>query len=158
MTSLVGFIGKHDLRIDDKGRLSIPARFKSVLQEKYGADQMEVIISVSLDTVLRVQPVSEYNRTVAEFMQMSDLDEETRRIRELYTGLAAPEKVDGSGRIRIPADLREIAQLDREVTCVGTMNGFDIWPRERWAQTQAETLRNRKQLIEQVREKNRRAS
>jgi MraZ protein len=149
----LGFIGKYELKIDDKGRLTIPARFKQVLQEKYPDDEMQVVVSLSLDQNLLIQPVSVYNAMVSKYMALSDLDEATRRMKELFTGFAAEEKVDGSGRIRLDSGLRDIAGARKEVTCVGNMDAFSIWDREKWDQTQAATLKNQALLIKQVDER-----
>lgn len=151
MASLVGFIGKHDLRIDDKGRLTIPSRFKQVLKEKYPQDEMEVMVSISWDRNLQVQPISEYLKKAERVMSYNALDAASRRLQQMYTGMASQEKVDGSGRIRLAPDLREMTELDREVTCVGNLHSFEIWDRSKWQTTQEDTLRNREKLIEEVR-------
>jgi len=147
---LTGFIGKYELKIDDKGRLTIPARFKQVLQEKYPKDEMQVVVSLSLDQSLLVQPTSLYQIMLEKYMALPDFDAATRRVQELFTVYAAEEKVDGSGRIRLDPSLREIAGIDREVTCAGKRGTFEIWDRERWARMQAETLKNQALLIKQV--------
>ncbi|MBN1866423.1 hypothetical protein JW916_03930 [Candidatus Sumerlaeota bacterium] len=150
----VGFIGKHDLRIDDKGRVTMPARFKSVLKEQYASDDMQVVVSVSLDLNLRVLPLSQYANLAEEYEKYSDLDEEARRLKEFLTGLATIEKIDAGGRIRLSGDLREIAGLDRDATLIGRNHSFEIWSRNRWNETQSTTLRDLKHLTEQVRQKN----
>jgi MraZ protein len=154
----IGFIGKHELRVDDKGRLTIPSRFKAVLKEEYSKDEMQVVVSLSLDMNLTVQPISEFVKLAREFEQYSDLDKEARRLKEMLIGMATQEKVDGAGRIRLSADLRELAGIDREVTCVGGNRLFTVWDRERWAEVQSETLENLEYLAEQVRTKNRAAT
>ena len=94
VSSILGFIGKHELRIDDKGRLSIPARFKNVLAQNYAADDMRVVVMVSLDLNLRVLPVSVYEKVTEEYEGHSDLDKAARRLKEMVTTLATVEKVD----------------------------------------------------------------
>jgi len=152
MSSLVGFIGTHDLRLDDKSRLVIPARFKAVLHENFALDSMQVVVSASLDRCLIVQPSSEYLKMVEKYLHYSELEEAARRILELMTGLASQEKVDGSGRIRLTPELRQYAGIDRDVACVGRLHSFQIWDRALWEKTQSETLRNRETLIRQLKE------
>lgn len=153
MAPSVGFIGKHELRIDDKGRLTMPARFKSVLRECYPGDDDQVVVRVSLDMNLTVEPLTEYEKVSEKYEEYDDLDEEARRLKEVITGLATIEKIDSGGRIRIAADLRAIAGLDREVTLVGRKHSFTIWDREAWNTTEAATLRDLKHLTGQVRQK-----
>jgi MraZ protein len=150
MSALVGFIGIYCLRLDDKSRLTIPARLKTVLQENFPADGMQVVVSAGLDACLTVQPNSEYRKMMEKYLHYNELDEAARRIQGLMTGLASEEKVDGSGRIRLAPELKQYAGIDREVACVGRLDSFQIWDRALWEQTQAETLRNRETLIRQL--------
>lgn len=154
MPTAIGFIGKHDLRIDDKSRLTIPARFKSILAEQYPDDEMQVVMTVSLDKNLRVLPASQYAKETIRYEQYNDLDKESRQIKALFLGMSQSEKVDAGGRIRIDAGLREIAQLDRDVTIIGGNSCFEIWDREKWNANQAAILGDLEHLIEQVRAKN----
>lgn len=154
MPTAIGFIGKHDLRIDDKSRLTIPARFKSIIGDQYPEDEMQVVVTVSLDLNLRVLPLSQYVKVTERYEQFSELDKEARRLKEMITGLAAVERVDGGGRIRLDGDLRSIAGLSRDVTVVGGNGYFDIWDREKWKANQADILRDPERLTEQVRLKN----
>jgi MraZ protein len=110
-------------------------------------------VSVSLDQNLRVHPLSEYAKFLEAQEKYSELDKETRRLQALMTGLATQEKVDGAGRIRLSPELRDIAHLKREVTCLGRTRSFEIWDRESWNETQASSLRDMEYLIEQVRRK-----
>jgi MraZ protein len=151
----IGFFGQHDLRIDDKSRVSIPARFKSVLSEQFADDDMQVVVMPSLDLNLTVLPVSEYAKVVAEYEQFSDLDEEARRLKEMMTGLATIESIDAGGRIRLSVKLREIAGLDKEVTLIGRMNHFDIWDHDRWLENEKTLLRDVRHLTQQVKQKSR---
>jgi MraZ protein len=155
VSSGIGFIGKHELRIDDKGRLSIPSRFKTVLIEQHPDDGMQVVVSPSLDMNLIVQPASEFAKLAVEFEQYNELDEEARRLKEILIGLATQEKVDASGRIRLSADLRKLANLNHDVTVIGENRFFTVWDRERWNATESAALRDLKHLAEQVRVKNR---
>ena len=120
--------------------MTIPSRFKTVLAELYPDDDMQVVVALSLDKNLRVFPLSEYEKVVRQYEKYSDLDKNARRLKELVTGLATIEKVDAGGRIRLSADLRGIARLDREVACIGRTGYFDIWDRESWNRNQEELL------------------
>jgi MraZ protein len=153
MAPFDGFIGKHELRIDDKGRLTMPARFKAVLRENYADDGNQVVVRLSLDMNLIVEPLTEYEKVSEKFEEYDDLDEDVRRLKEVITGQAAREKIDAGGRIRLGADLRDIAGLDREVTLVGGKRSFTIWNRETWKATEAATLHDLKRLAVQVRQK-----
>lgn len=153
MVSSLGFLGRHELKIDDKGRLTIPARFKSVLQEQCAGDDMEVVVNISLDLNLTVRSTAEFAKVLEEYGRYNDLDEETRRLQEVVIGSATQEKVDSAGRIRLDAGLRKTAGLKRAVTLVGMDRSFVVWDRERCDAVQADSLRNLKSLTEKVRAK-----
>lgn len=154
MPPSTGFIGKHELKIDAKGRITMPARFKTVLREKYPDDKDCVVVRLSLDLNLMVEPASEYAKVADEYEQYDDLDEDTRKLKATITGLAAEEKIDAGGRIRLSADLRQIVGLNKEVTLIGHNRAFEIWDSARWQENQAATLREFKALTERVRLKN----
>ncbi|MFW6303999.1 MAG: division/cell wall cluster transcriptional repressor MraZ [Candidatus Sumerlaeota bacterium] len=151
----VGFIGKHDLRIDDKGRLTMPARFKKVLADEFGDDEGQVIVRVNFDQKLTVEPQSVFAREIAKYDELDDLDEDVRRLKEMMTGLAEPETIDKGGRIRIKPGLREIADLGRDVTVIGRGRSFHIWNRADWESQQSDSLKDLKALTEKVRRKKR---
>eukprot|EP00825_Cyclidium_porcatum_P021162 TRINITY_DN23697_c0_g1_i2.p2 TRINITY_DN23697_c0_g1~~TRINITY_DN23697_c0_g1_i2.p2 ORF type:complete len:159 (-),score=14.36 TRINITY_DN23697_c0_g1_i2:61-537(-) len=131
MPPSVGFVGTHDLRIDDKGRVTMPARFKAVLREQYPQDQDQVAVRISWDRNLRVEAVSEYAKVAEKYEEGNDRDARARRRKNIINGLAQLEKIDTGGRIRLSPDLRALAKLDREVTLVGDNRAFEIWDREK---------------------------
>ena len=158
MSSFVGFIGIHELLVDAKGRVSIPSRFKAALKEHYGDDGTQVIVRPSLDLNLVVEPPSEFAKMADDLERFDDLHEETRRLQEMLISRATLEKIDSAGRIRLSPHLRKLAGLRREVTCVGKRRSFEIWNRERWNASEAQTLSDPRDLARKVRAANRPAS
>ena len=150
MVSL-GFLGKHELKIDGKSRLMVPARIKKVLKEQYSKDGMQVVVSPSLDLNLTVQPLSEFVGLMERYDQYDELDEDARKLKNILIGMATQEKMDGSGRIRLAASLREAAGIGDEVTIVGGRRSFEIWDRAKWNQSQSSTLQDLRQLASKVR-------
>lgn len=142
MPPLVGFVGKHHLKIDDKGRVTMPARFKVALRENYPQDQDQVVVRISWDRNLRVEPYSEYAKVADQYEQGNDRDALARRRKNVINALAEIEKIDAGGRIRLSPDLRALAKLDREVTLVGDNRAFEIWDRQKWQTAQEAALRD----------------
>jgi MraZ protein len=142
MPPSVGFLGKHYLRIDDKGRVTMPARFKAVLRDQYPQDQDQVVVRLSWDGNLRVEPYSEYAKVADQYEQGNDRDPRARRRKNVINALAESEKIDAGGRIRLSPDLRSLAKLDREVTLLGDNRAFEIWDRVRWQAAQEAALRD----------------
>jgi len=132
------FLGTFQLKLDDKGRLSIPARFRDILQEKYpsGGDQdgSELILSW-FDRCILAYPKTEWLLQAQELTTATALPNMHRDVRDLKRfifGNAAECPVDAQGRVLVPPLLRAKAELNGEVIVVGVNDHFEIWNRERW--------------------------
>ena len=121
------FTGAHRARVDDKGRLAIPAGFRKQLAE--GS-----YVSVSQDNVLAIYP-PELWTALAQELGRSPLPGPDQRAlaRTLYSMSSAFEP-DGQGRISLQAEQRRLAGIDAPATVVvvGTGSRVEIWPEARW--------------------------
>ena len=119
-------LGEHEHTIDDKNRLTLPARFR----EELGAG---VVVTRGLDECLNVFARDEWDRVVSR--QLDALDPFSREAREMeryyYSG-AVEVEVDRQGRVMIPAPLSTYAKLGREVVVAGVRNRLEVWDREAW--------------------------
>jgi MraZ protein len=119
-------LGEHEHTIDDKNRLTLPARFR----EELGAG---VVVTRGLDECLNVFARDEWERVVSR--QLDALDPFSREAREMeryyYSG-AVEVEVDRQGRVMIPAPLSTYAKLGREVVVAGVRNRLEVWDREAW--------------------------
>lgn len=119
-------LGEHEHTIDDKNRLTLPARFR----EELGAG---VVVTRGLDECLNVFAREEWDRVVSR--QLDALDPFSREAREMeryyYSG-AVEVEVDRQGRVMIPTPLSTYAKLGREVVVAGVRNRLEVWDREAW--------------------------
>jgi MraZ protein len=119
-------LGEHEHTIDDKNRLTLPARFREALGEG-------VVVTRGLDNCLNVYARDEWQQLVAQ--QLGALDPLSREAREMeryfYSG-AVEADVDKQGRVMIPAALTSYAKLARDVVVAGVRNRLEIWDREAW--------------------------
>ncbi|HJU28585.1 MAG TPA: division/cell wall cluster transcriptional repressor MraZ [Candidatus Binataceae bacterium] len=123
------FNGRFDHAIDDKGRVSIPVRFREVLQRD-GHDRLYITnFMVDGEPCLELFPPSEWERVVAKFSGGRALDRETQLFETFYIGGAHDVQVDRQGRILIPPKLRDFGRLGREVTFSAKHNRFELWDR-----------------------------
>ncbi|MCD4812405.1 division/cell wall cluster transcriptional repressor MraZ [bacterium] len=124
------FLGTYTHTVDEKGRLSIPSRFRDVLSEKQLPEK--VIVTQGLDACLVGYPVNEWKifqeKIVNRPMNKSD---DRYFIRRLLAG-ATECTLDKQGRIMLPAALRNYAGVTREAVVVGVSNRIEIWSPERW--------------------------
>lgn len=121
------FLGQYRHTIDNKGRLTIPARYRELLAEGayviQGFDQnLMVLTSTAFESVSR------------RVSQMSMTDPTARQLKRLLFSTGDKVEVDRSGRILIQQFLREVAGLNSEAIVVGVGDYFEIWAPEVWEQ------------------------
>ncbi len=125
------FLGEYEHTIDSKGRLAVPARFRTQMDQ--GA-----VISKGMGTCLSVYTMARWeeksNELVADKLSDALRDFERR----IYPS-ASEVELDGQGRMVIPAKLRAYANLGAEVTVAGVRDHIEIWDRTAW-QTYQENL------------------
>ena len=120
------FVGSFTLRLDEKGRLALPVRFREQV-----ADGM--VIKKGQERCiygLTMGRVAEQSRAAAS-MAPADTAEARMRARMSFGSMVEVEP-DKTGRITIPADLRQYAHLDRNVVVVGVDTRFEIWDQATW--------------------------
>ncbi|MPZ93656.1 MAG: division/cell wall cluster transcriptional repressor MraZ [Propionibacteriales bacterium] len=137
------FFGTHTPRLDDKGRLFLPAKFRDQLEEG-------LVITRGQDRCLYVWPNAEF-ATLTEQMRQAPVTNKRARdyMRMLFAG-ASDETPDRQGRITIPPMLREYATLSRDCVVIGAMNRVEIWDAEAWQTYSGEQEQAFSDLSEEV--------
>ena len=137
------FIGTFEHSIDDKGRLAIPARFRSEL-----ADGM--FVTRGIDRCLMVLTAERWQRLVDGMASLPMLQNDARRLQRHFFSGAAPLQADRLGRVLIPQFLRDYAQLSSEVVVVGVMNRIELWDRQSWSAERNEVESLSQELAEHL--------
>ena len=133
------FRGSHDLTIDTKGRLAIPAKLREVLSRRFKTDENEPNWVVTLDSRKRLlfYPELEWEKVEQKLL---NLNVNGKPNLQLYQNLllhnAETLEMDSAGRVLLPANLRRLVNFDKEVSLLGRVNRLELWDRE---QKQAET-------------------
>jgi MraZ protein len=121
------FSGRFDHATDEKGRVSIPARFREALQRD-GHERLFITNWIyQRERCLVLYPPSEWTRVIGKFSQRGNFDPVTQTVQMFFVGGAHEVQVDRQGRILIPPRLREYARLDREVTFNALTDHFQLW-------------------------------
>jgi MraZ protein len=123
------FLNQYHHSFDDKGRLTIPAKFRELPPE--GA-----FVVQGLDRNLMVLPPEVFQALYDRLMVMSLTDSAARLLRQVILGNAIQVVPDGSGRILLPQNLRDLAELKSDVVFVGQGDLFEIWSAENWQKQQ----------------------
>lgn len=125
------FLGEFKHTIDEKGRVTIPAKFRARLME--GA-----VVTKGLGgyTCLFVYPMDEWARLTERINEQDLSQEEADALSYFIFGNASDCRPDRQGRILIPANLRKYAGFESEIVIIGLYTHFAIWSQENWQETQ----------------------
>jgi MraZ protein len=117
------FRGNHPTRVDDKGRLKVPAEFKRVVEETYGA---QFYITSWDGKSAMVYPFEEWQRIEQKLAGLSNFNPAKKRLltRTNYYGQVV--EIDGQGRLLLPGVLRESANLKGDVAVMGNLTHLEI--------------------------------
>ena len=137
------FLGTHTPRLDDKGRLFLPARFRDDLQGG-------LVITKGQDRCLFVWSRGDFEALTERVRQAPFTNKASRDfLRVLFSG-ASDEIPDKQGRVTIPPLLREYARLQRDCVVIGAMDRVEIWDAEAWATYSAEHEESFASMSEEV--------
>jgi MraZ protein len=120
------FLGRFDHAVDVKGRLALPARYRSQLDDG-------VVITRGFDRCLLVYPMGEWTPLAERVSALSISDPDVRALRRLLFADATDLELDKQGRVLIPAGLRNYAEIEREVVVTGMHTFIELWSPEQWS-------------------------
>lgn len=130
------FISEYEHALDTKGRVSIPARFREVLDHS-GEDRL--ILTIQDQGCLEAWPRSEWMKELERLRGMSRTNPVVVAYRRKRLGQAQEVQIDKQGRILLPTQLRQKVGLDKQLSFVGADDHFEIWDSERWSRALAES-------------------
>ncbi|HUQ49559.1 MAG TPA: hypothetical protein VM056_02505 [Terriglobales bacterium] len=117
------FRGNHPARVDEKGRLKVPAEFKRTIDEKYG-DQFYI---TSLDgKVAHIYPFEEWQRVEEKLMKLPTFNPARKKFLNRTNYYGQQVEMDAQGRLLIPGILREIAEIKGEVAVLGHLTHLQV--------------------------------
>ena len=119
------FLGTYEPKLDDKGRVILPARFREDMEGG-------VVLTRGQEHCIYALPAQEFEQMTVELRRAPLSSKQARDyIRVLLSG-AYKEVPDKQGRITLPPDLRKYAGLDRELTVIGAGSRAEIWNSQAW--------------------------
>ena len=119
------FLGTHEPKLDEKGRLILPARFRDELANG-------LVITKGQERCLYVFPSNEF-AAITDRLRQAPVNEKAARdyMRVMFAG-AHDEVPDKQGRVTIPAGLRTYAALEKDCVVIGANTRLEIWDSESW--------------------------
>ena len=137
-------LGEFEHTIDDKNRLTLPAKFRESFAEG-------IVVTRGLDGCLYAYRRQDWDRLVeSRLATMDPLSKEGRRIQRFFFSGASEADLDKQGRVMIPAQLLEHAKLGREVVVAGVHDHLEIWDRAAWRTELAEVEGSAEDVAERL--------
>ena len=119
------FLGTHTPRLDDKGRLALPAKFRTELEGG-------LVITKGQERCLFVFPMAEFSR-ITDLLRAAPVTQRSvRDYSRVFFASASHEVPDGQGRITVPSQLREYAGLSKDCVVIGANSRVEVWDAEAW--------------------------
>jgi MraZ protein len=120
------FLGTHTPRLDEKGRLFLPAKYRDELAPG-------LILTKGQERCVYVFPVPEFERITEALRTAPVTAKGLRDYSRVFFASASDEVPDKQGRITIPPALREYAALNRDCVVIGANTRLEIWDSQAWA-------------------------
>lgn len=123
-----GFRGRYDHTIDPKNRLSLPARYRKIFENVYS--NRHVYLTTDNKKNLYVYPIDVWATLEDELLSLSTYDADTKDQIFIFSYFGLECSLDSAGRLLIPKQFRESAELSDNVVIIGKINHFEIWDRD----------------------------
>lgn len=137
-------IGEYTHTIDDKNRVSLPSKFRTLLGKK-------IVITPGLDQCLFAFTIKEWEKIANKLSENSSvLSADMRGLTRWMFGGATEVEVDSIGRVLVPDFLRERANLKTKVVLIGVQNRLEIWNEKSWADYKRQVEKGADNLAEKL--------
>ncbi|MBA3946283.1 MAG: division/cell wall cluster transcriptional repressor MraZ [Herpetosiphonaceae bacterium] len=125
------FLGEYEHSVDIKGRIAVPAKFRSQLAGG-------LVVTRGFERCLQVYPMTQWQELSTKVSGLSLGQQEARSLRRILFAQAFDTEVDKQGRILLPQALREYASIGEDAVVAGMDTYFEIWAKQGWEATLAE--------------------
>jgi MraZ protein len=136
------FLGEFEHTVDDKGSITIPARFRKRLAAG-------VVVTKGIDPCLWFYPTDIWSELASKISALPRTDPKAREFRRQVFGGASDMEPDKQGRVNLPPYLREYANIDNQAVIVGLNDYCEIWNPEQWRERQKNSLKDPEARAEQ---------
>ncbi len=119
------FLGEHEHTLDQKGRLTLPAKYRDSFPEG-------LVLTRGMDGCVFVWAKADWSELASRLAGLDTLGRDDRMMKRHFFSGAAEVMPDRQGRVMIPATLASHAKLDRDVVVAGVFDHLEIWDRAAW--------------------------
>jgi len=135
------FLGEYDYKLDEKGRVPVPPKFRADLQDG-------IILVPSPEKCLFAYTPSEWKKLSDTLNTGTLLSNKMRKLNRALFSMAFHLTLDAQGRIALPAPLRQYAGINEEVVITGVNTYIEIWDKKSWEEEKSNSLAQAWQIIE----------
>jgi MraZ protein len=137
------FYGEFDYKIDEKGRIPVPPRFRNYLKDG-------VVLTPGAEKCITAYTIPEWKKLASALTSSSLTRSKMRKLNRVFFATAFNTKIDNQGRIAIPAPLREHAEIIDDVIVAGANTYLEIWNKILWEEEKGSSQEQAWQIIESL--------
>jgi MraZ protein len=137
------FYGEFDYKIDEKGRVPIPPRFRNYLKDG-------VVLTPGAEKCITAYTLPEWKKLASALTNSPLTRSKMRKLNRVFFATAFNTKIDNQGRIAIPAPLREYAEIVDDVVVAGANTYLEIWNQVLWEEEKNISQEQSWQIIESL--------
>lgn len=118
-------IGQYNLTLDERGRITIPSKFRDSILGDF-------VLTKGLDNCVFLYPKNEWERITSKLKELPLSNKNARAfLRNFYSG-AVTSSIDKQGRVLLPQNLRDHAEMEKELVIIGLDTRAEIWAQDKW--------------------------
>lgn len=137
------FFGEFDYKIDEKGRVPLPPRFRGGLKDG-------VVLAPGIEKCITAYTLPEWKKLATTLTSGSLTPSKMRKLNRAFFAMAFNAQIDGQGRVALPVPLREYAEIVDEVVIAGANTYLEIWNKVHWEEEKAISQEQAWQIIESL--------
>jgi MraZ protein len=126
---MIGFLGEYEVTVDAKGRFLLPAAIKKKLPDDSAG---QFVINRGFEKCLTLYPIGTWEPIMEGISKLNDFDPKVREFRRYFFNGATELELDSAGRLLIPPNLRDHANIDKDVVLVGSIQKIEIWDKKNY--------------------------
>ena len=142
------FTGEFEYRVDEKGRVPIPPKFRTDDLKKDG-----MVLTPGLEKCITIYPLSEWKKVADSITSGPLAPSKLRKLNRAIFARAFNLEIDGQGRIMLPLQLRQYAGIQEQVVITGANTYLELWSKELWDEERASSQEEAWQIIESLERK-----
>jgi MraZ protein len=128
---MIGFLGEFEATLDPKGRFLLPAGVKKQLSEE---DGNQFVINRGFEKCLALYPLKSWQPLFDQISKLNEFDPKAREFRRYFLNGATFVEPDTAGRLLIPPNMKDHAELRKDIVLVSAVNKIEIWDSKKYHQ------------------------